>query len=196
MTRWQPVEDMSEIPVTTVTRNASVDDLTDADYRDIYDEVRQLDPDTGNYAISLDKFVSLAHSIYSKALWSKYHNGGIELNRTMRSELRSAVGLDPLPATIAEATTAHLDPNAEVVAVGEGTGNRCIIIAEPQPLLISVNGVITAQHAPTPHSDRVTTVTRQRRDYWRPCLSPDLRERVESSGKSIDELLTIALEAL
>lgn len=83
---------MSEIPVTTVTRNADVDDLTDADYRDIYDEVRQLDSDTGNYAISLDKFVALAQSIYSKALWSKYHNGMVELNRTMRSELRSAWG--------------------------------------------------------------------------------------------------------
>lgn len=185
---------MSEIPVTTVTRNADVDDLTDADYRDIYDEVRQLDSDTGNYAISLDKFVALAQSIYSKALWSKYHNGMVELNRTMRSELRSAVGLAPLPATIAEATTAHLDANAEVVAVGEGTGNRCIIIAEPQPLLISVNGTVTAQHAPTPRSDRVTDVTRERKGYWRPCLSPDLRKRVEASGKTVNELLTIALE--
>lgn len=38
------------------------------------------------------------------------------------------------------------------------------------------------------------TTSCRRRGYWRPCLSPDLRERVEASGKTIDELIAIALE--
>lgn len=184
------------ISITTITRNAAVDDLTDADYRDIYDEIRQLDAAAGRYAVSLDKFVDLIGSTFSKALWSKYHNGQAEINRTMRNELRRAVGLDALPPTIADATTQNLDANAEVVTIGDGIGQRCLIIAEPQPLTIHVNGSITAQAPAAPHSDAVTDVTRQRKAYWRPCLAPDLREAVEASGNSIDELVQFALSNL
>lgn len=183
----------AQIPITTITRNAAVDDLADSDYRDIYDEIRQLDAAAGRYGVSLDKFVDLIASSFSKALWSKYHNGQADLNRTMRNELRTAVGLAPLPPTVTDATAAHLDPNAEVVAIGTGPGNRCLIIAEAQPLSISVNGCITAQPAAAPHSDAVTDVTRSRKAYWRPCLPPELREQVDASGKSLDELLHIAL---
>ena len=184
----------AQITITTITRNAGADDLSDSDYRDIYDEIRQLDPVTGRYAVSLDKFVEMIGSAYSKALWSKYHNGQADPNRVMRSELRASVGLAPLPPTVVDAAAAHLDANAEVVAIGDGPGHRCLIIAEAQPLLIGVNGTITAMAAATPNHDDVTGVTRQRKPYWRPCLPPELREMVESSGKSIEELVQIALE--
>ena len=184
----------AQISITTITRNAGADDLSDTDYRDIYDEIRQLDPVTGRYAVSLDKFVEMIGSAYSKALWSKYHNGQADPNRVMRSELRAAVGLAPLPPTVVDAAAAHLDANAEVVAIGDGPGHRCLIIAEAQPLLIGVNGSITAHPAVSPHSAVVTGVTSRRKPYWRPCLPPELRDRVEASGKTVDELIKIALE--
>ena len=61
-------------PVTLVTRDATLDDLSTQDYRDIYDELREKDDRNGSYAVSLDKFVTLVSSQYSKAQWSKSKN--------------------------------------------------------------------------------------------------------------------------
>jgi hypothetical protein len=56
----------------------------------------------GKRVMSLDAFVTAVRSTFSKAQWSKYHNGQAPLNRTMRNELRTAVGLPLLPPTLAE----------------------------------------------------------------------------------------------
>ena len=104
---------MPVTPVTLITRDATLDDLSAADYKDVYDELRGRDPVTGAYAVSLDKFVTMVTSAYSKAQWSKYHNGEATLTRTMRNELRRAVGLAPLPPTVADATAAA-SPDAAV----------------------------------------------------------------------------------
>ena len=71
------------------------------------------------YRMSLDAFVAAVQSAFSKALWSKYHNGQAPLNRTMRNELRTAVGLPLLPPTVA-AVMQGVDSNALVVQGGNG----------------------------------------------------------------------------
>lgn len=59
-------------PVTLVTRAArAADELSDADYRDIYDELRQQH--------SLRQFVEIIHTQYSIAWWSKYERNDAAL---------------------------------------------------------------------------------------------------------------------
>lgn len=148
-------------PVTMVTRDATLDDLSAQDYRDIYDELREKDERNNSYAISLDKFVTLVSSQYSKAQWSKYHNGETTLTRTMRNELRLCVGLKPLPPTVAEAT-ATASPDAAVWQVGDGPAEHVIMVTSTEPMLLHVNGAVTVAtaQAQSLQNAPVTAVTR------------------------------------
>ena len=75
--------------ITAVTTPAGrADDLTAADYRDIYDELR------GH--LSLAEFVARAGSTVSRAWWSQYEAGAKHLNTARRNELRRAVGVPEL----------------------------------------------------------------------------------------------------
>lgn len=138
------------IPVTVVTRNANTDDITDDDYRDIYDELRQQHP--------LRQFAQLTQTGYSIAWWSKFERREVELTRTARNELRRAVGLPALPLTIGEAA-ALADPNATVYRVGDGVPDVVILAAHQAPLVMSLNGTLNAVED-TPPNPRVTEVTR------------------------------------
>lgn len=167
--------------VTLVTRDASLDALSLSDYRDIYDELRGRDAGTGAYAVSLDKFVTLVTSAYSKAQWSKYHNGEAMLTRTMRNELRQAVGLPPLPPTVAEATAAA-SPDAAVWQVGDGPAEHVIMVTTVEPLTLHVNGAVSAadEHVSVPSLPLVTPVTQARkqvRSAPRPFVSKEQEAR-------------------
>jgi len=148
-------------PVTLVTRDATLDDLSTQDYRDIYDELREKDDRNGSYAVSLDKFVTLVSSQYSKAQWSKYHNGETTLTRAMRNELRRCVGLKPLPPTVAEAT-ATASPDAAVWSIGDGPAEHVILVTTQEPITLRVNGAVSVAST-EPQSQQnapVTAVTR------------------------------------
>ena len=71
-----------------VTENASHDDLSEQEYREIFDELRE--------QLSLTQFVGYIRCEYSRALWSKYERCLCDLNRTQRNELRRAGGLSIL----------------------------------------------------------------------------------------------------
>ena len=148
------------IPIATVTRDAGADDLTDEDYREIYDELR------GQH--SLRAFVEIVASRYSFAWWSKYERGDAELTRDARTELRRAVGLPLLPPTIEQAT-AGVDPNAVVYRVGHERLTRVVLIGHPRALTIHLNGSIEATEdnagdsAGLPPDSHVTEVTRRNR---------------------------------
>ena len=187
-------------PVTLVTRDATLDDLSVADYRDIYDELRGRDPVTSAYTMSLDKFVTLVTSSYSKAQWSKYHNGEATLTRTMRSELRRAVGLKPLPPTVAEATAAA-SPDAAVWQVGSGPADHVIMVAGYEPMTLHVNGAVSvASKAPdVPQNARVTAVTRterSRRHYARPTATEAQNNRRAALAAKWQEVIDAGLAAL
>jgi len=191
---------MTNDAVTLVTRDATLDDLSASDYRDIYDELRQRDPEAGTYAVSLDKFVTLVTSAYSKAQWSKYHNGEATLTRTMRNELRRCVGLKLLPPTVAEATAAA-SPDAAVWQVGEGAAEHVIMVTTTAPLLLHVNGAVSlADVAPAmPPSVDVTPVTRTqraRRHYARPVATEAQNGRREALGVKWADVLEAGLAAL
>lgn len=171
-------------PVTLVTRDATLDDLSTQDYRDIYDELRERDDATGVYAVSLDKFVTLVSSQYSKAQWSKYHNGETTLTRTMRNELRHCVGLKLLPPTVAEAT-ASASPDAAVWQVGDGPADSVIMVTGTEPMVLHVNGSVSVADVPAtmPTLPPVTPVTQTRkraRNAPRPFVSNEQEARQKS----------------
>ena len=144
---------MTAVTVVTVTKNATVDEYTEEDYRDMYGELRD------NH--SLAEFIALVGSQYSRAQWSKWENGTGKLNRRMRTELRIGVNEPELPPTVAEAVSVASD-DAEVVQVGTGQPDRIIMASsKSEPMTIHLNGgiVATAQQAVAPER-RVTTVTR------------------------------------
>ena len=147
---------MTDVTVVTVTKNASVDEYTEDDYRDMYAELRD------NH--SLAEFIALVGSQYSKGLWSKWENGTGKLNRQMRSELRRGVSLPELPPTVADAVSVAGE-DAEVVQVGDGTPDRIIMASsKSEPMTIHLNGGVTATVAQAIAPERhVTTVTRPRR---------------------------------
>lgn len=193
---------MGEIAVTVVTRDADLDALHPDDYREIYDEIRGYRVEEDKYAVSLDAFVGLVHSQFSKAAWSKYHRGELELNRTMRNELRRAVGMPDLTPSVAE-VTAEVDPNALVVRVGEGVIDRLVMVAGHEPMTVAVNGSVRAwvmdAHEDAPIVD-VTAVTAPRRRRASVSLRPDVFERYNSlrvaHGLTWEELLELAWQRL
>ena len=184
-------------PVTLVTRDATLDNLSAADYRGIYDELRGRDAATGGYAVSLDKFVTLVTSAYSKAQWSKYHNGDTALTRQMRNELRAAVGLPVLPPTLEE-VAGTLNPDALVVRVGDEAPHSVILLATQKSLSIGVNGTIWAKDTTEATEASVTKVTRsQRRRYVRPTATEAQEARrlaVRASWWAVIEAGLTALE--
>lgn len=144
------------IPVSTLTREAENDNLTPADYRDIYDELR------GHH--TLRAFVEITASRYSFAWWGKYERGEIKLTRDARNELRAAVGIPQLPPTIEQAS-ADINPNAIVYRVGSERPTRVILVGHPRPLTLHLNGQLTAseENAELPSHSLVTAVTRARK---------------------------------
>lgn len=154
--------------VTLVTKDATLDDLSAGDYRDIYDELRQ--------AKSLGAVVDLLHSEYSRAMWHQYERGERSLNRTMRNELRRAMGLPLLPPTVAEAT-AQASPDAAVWSVGEGVPEHVIMVSET-PVTLHVNGSVQAV-TETRNVTGVTRVQVKRKRYARPCIPETQSERLQ-----------------
>lgn len=154
------------IPVTVVTQNATHDDLTAEDYRDIYTELRQ--------QYSLRAFVEMIASGKSIAYWSKYERGETELGRVERNELRRGVGLPVLVPTVGDAL-ADVDPDAEVVAIGDKPKNRVLLATRGESLTIYANGTVSAS------TGRVTPVTRDTRKRLR-------REMTEAQAKVWDSM--------
>lgn len=127
-----------------LTRNAEADDLAEEDYREIYQELRQFDAETGRFAVSLDKFIAMVGSADSKATWNKYDSGERGLSRSRKNELRRAVGKALLPPTVLDVVAEHVDGDAQVVkAGGEALAGRVILLATVEPVTIHANGSIS-----------------------------------------------------
>ena len=154
--------------VTLVTRDATLDEYSAGDYRDMYDELR-----TNR---SLGDVVALLQSEYSRAMWHQYEHGERALNRTMRNELRRAMGRPLLPPTVAEAT-AQASPDAAVWQVGEGVPEHVIMVSAT-PVTLHVNGSVQT----VLQTSNVTGVTRHlqpRKRYFRPCMPEEHEERLK-----------------
>lgn len=109
------------------------DDLSDSDYRDIYDEIR-----AGH---ALRGFIEIAGSTLSASWWSQWEKGDKNLTRRARNDLRRAVALPQLPPTVEDAITAHVHPDAEVARVGDDPqARRVLLLATGAAVTVSWNG--------------------------------------------------------
>lgn len=179
---------MTDLPVTVVTRNATADNLTDSDYGEVFAELRQQH--------SLAQLCVLLRSKYSRALWNKYERSDMQLTRTMRNELRAAVGLPVLPPTLEE-VAATVNPDALVVKVGEEAPHSMILLGTAGSLTIGVNGCITARYTTTPLEAPVTPVTRaQRKRYHRPVATEAQEARRVALDVGWQDIIEAGLKAL
>lgn len=151
-----------------LTHDATLDDLSAADYVDIFAELRQNN--------SLADVVALMQSALSRATWNNYEHGKCSLSRQMRNDLRRAVGKELLPMTVNEAVGAA-SPDATVWSVGDGIPQH-VIMVDDNPVTLHVNGGVTvAQNPPT-----VTEIRPQvtRKAYIRPCVPLAYAERLQA----------------
>lgn len=175
-------------PVSIITRNATADNLTDSDYGEVFAELRQQH--------SLAQLCVLLRSKYSRALWNKYERSDMQLTRTMRNELRAAVGLPVLPPTLEE-VAATVNPDALVVKVGEEAPHSVILVGTTKTALICVNGVIWAKDTTETLEASVTKVTRPlRRRYVRPVASDAQEARRLALDVGWQEIIEAGLKAL
>ena len=179
-----PAHDPAVTLVTT--RSRSADDLTDTDYRDIYDELRSKCP--------LRQFADLIHSQVSFAWWSKYERGDAALTRARRAELRAAVGLPVLPPAVAD-VLATVDPDATIYQIGAGAADRVVMLAGVESVTMRLNGalqILDNDPVQVCHVTAVTAPSRQRstkslsvrRETWERLNNARLR-----AGLTWDEFL-------
>jgi hypothetical protein len=119
---------------TLLTVDASIDSMTPAQYAADYAVLR-------NHAGSLDKFVALTGSAYSKATWNKWERGESPLTRQMRNDIRRGMCVPELPMTVTEAT-GKASPDAAVWLVGSGSVDTIVMVGEGEYDL-HVNGAVT-----------------------------------------------------
>jgi len=179
---------ISGLPTPLITQNATTDNLSEQDYKDIFEELRS--------TITLRQFISLSGSSLSPARWSQWAGGSRPLSREMKKDLRRAVNLDGLPPTIEEAISS-VHPDAAVAQIGEDKVHRVLLIGLPGPVTVHWNGNGPQAHQNAPRTVVTgVTATKPARRYWRPALPPELGQRTKNAGvtkadiqRAIEELL-------
>lgn len=154
-------------PVTRLTVDATLDEFSAGDYRDMVQELRQ--------TYSLRQLDELVGNICSPALWAKVEHGEAVANRAQRNALRKLFNKPPLPPTVAECT-AQASPDAAVWTVGEGVPDTVVMVAGTEPVTLRVNGTVQVV---TP-----VTVRRERQpvEVFRPMLDPADRAAMKALG--------------
>lgn len=179
--------------VTLVTRDATLDDLSTQDYRDIYHELCRLSPDGKRTkdSLSLGDLVILLQSQYSRAMWHQYEKHERQLNRAMRNELRGAMGMPLLLPTVAEAT-AQASPDAAVWRIGDGVPEHVIMVSDT-PVTLYVNGAVSE----VSQSSRVTKLQRGARRFVRPVVSECQKLRFDAlRGAKWRDVIDAGLDAM
>lgn len=165
------------------TGAAAADDLTEAEYRDIYSELRG--------RMSLRAFVALVASGNTIGYWSKWERTPEQvLHRQARNELRLAVGLAELPPTVEAVLAQAVDPDATVYLVGTAPADRVVLVGrDTPPVTLRINGRLDVID---PLATQVETAR----------VSPDTRVRLRQPTRAIrvrpetfDRLSTLRREA-
>lgn len=130
--------------VQLVTQNATLDDLSLGDYRDMFEEVRGRTA-AGALIKSYGDPSWDAKTIENyRQYFFRYEKGELKVpNRGMRNILRRANGKPPLPLTIADAVSADTQPDSPVWKVGTGITERLIMLAGTEPVTLHVDDDVT-----------------------------------------------------
>lgn len=177
---------------TRALRPAGSDDLTPADYRDIYTELRANRP--------LRALVHAAGAAEGRiAYWSRYGNDPEAVpDLAGKNELRRLVGLPELDPPAGAVVADHADPAAAVWQVGDGHADRVILLAQPGPVTLHVNGAgpqVVDGAQDTLYTDVHGPRKAQRRKaYWTVRLPVEWRSELKSRGLDLRQIIAAALE--
>ena len=190
---------MSEqLPVTLVTVNAS-NDFSDEEYRRELLDIWQGEADE-----RYPKLLEILGEPMSRKAWWHHRITG---NRTTfgpneRNILRRAIDdAAPVRPSVTAVTERLVHPDAAVYYVGEMTdeqSHRMVIFApNVTHAELSANGTISARTVAERQESAVTPVISSEKPrkapVYRPVLSLELKQRVTNSGKTVDELIEMAL---
>jgi len=173
--------------VTLVTAFAATADLSDGEYRAIYDRLAD--------GRSLRNIELALHSGVSYAWWGKYASGEKTLDLDRKNELRVWAGLPPIPPTPAAAVAAAAHPDAAVYYVGTTVGTqiatRVVMIGADVPAVnLRLNGNCTVVDSPAlPYTPHVTGVT----GHSRPRSTKSLSVRRETWQRLNSRRVTLGL---
>lgn len=184
-----PTHDPIQPAVTLVTALAQATDLSEDEYRQIYDRVAE--------GRSLRNIALALRSAVSFGWWAQYAAGEKPLDRNRKNELRVWDGIPELPPTPAEIMAAAAHPDAAVYQVGQQIASRVVIIGSDVPAVnLRINGNCTVIDLPAiPHTPHVTGVTGPSRRSLRKSihLSPTAWDRLNSArlraGQTWEEFL-------
>ena len=177
---------------TRTLRPAGSDDLAPADYRDIFSELRA--------NRSLRRLVEAAGAAEGRiAYWSRYGNDpAAEPDLAGKNELRRLVGLPELDPPAGAVVAAAADPAAAVWQVGDGPADRVILLAEPWPVTLHVNGagpqIVDGATMPVYSDVRAPRAPQRRKAYWTVRLPVEWRSELESRGLDLRQIVAAALE--
>lgn len=172
-------------------RQPGSDNLTPADYREIFQELRATRP--------LRALVEAAGAPEGRiAYWSRYgRDPDAAPDFAGKNELRRLVGLPELDPPAGAVVTAAADPAAAVWQVGDGPADRVILLAEPGPVTLHVNGAgpQVADGATIPmYSDvQGARAPQRRKAYLTVRLPVEWRSELESRGLSVRQIVAAAL---
>ncbi len=173
-------------------RQPGSDNLTPADYREIFDELRA--------NRSLRALVETAGAAESRiAYWSRYQrNPDAVPDLDGRNELRRLVGLPELAPPAGDVVTAAVDPAAAVWQVGAGAADRVVLLATPGPLTIHVNGngpqVVDSRDNALYTDVHSPRSAQKRKAYLTVRLPVEWRSELKSRGLTVRQIVAAALE--
>ena len=173
-------------------RQPGSDNLTPADYRDMFEELRE--------GRSLRELVSEAGAAEGRiAYWSRYgRNPDAAPDLEGRNELRRLVGLPELAPPAGDVVTAAVDPAAAVWQVGAGAADRVVLLATPGPLTIHVNGngpqVVDSRDNALYTDVHSPRSAQKRKAYLTVRLPVEWRSELKSRGLTVRQIVAAALE--
>lgn len=143
------------VNVTTVTRNASQDALTDAAYIGIIDSLRG-----PLYGWSWQRIADET-GYNSKAWWALVAKGERSLDDAAKNALRRLTDgeLPEQPPSVTDVTQRMVHPDAEMVLVGTlepGERVRRVLMLAQSDVVLYVNGTVSAEPLQAPICDSVT----------------------------------------
>lgn len=215
-----PVTD-DTLPVTLVTKDASQDAPDEFYMEGLQDLWRNGTPEVPG-PLDYPKLLALLGEPMSRKAW--WHHR-INRNRTTfgsedRNKLRTAIdGVGPIRPPVTDVTAKLIHPDAEMCLIGELPEGehvtRVMMIADNREMVIHLNGTITAklvqadlrplssnlassqgEATESPKKRNYTRNTRNHVPSYRPVLSLSLKERVQASGASVEDLIEAGLKAL
>jgi len=173
-------------------RQPGSDNLTPADYREIFDELRA--------NRSLRALVETAGAAESRiAYWSRYQRKPAAVpDLAGKNELRRLVGLPELDPPAGAVAAVHVDPAAAVWQVGDGAADRVVLLATPGPLTIHVNGngpqVVDSRDNALYTDVHSPRSAQKRKAYLTVRLPVEWRSELKSRGLTVRQIVAAALE--